>query len=368
MHTKEQEKVRWLLPVALALPTLLLLLFFLLRGQTGAMEWWVSQILRPVAQGLGRLWAPIPFAVGEGLVILALMLAGGLLVRALVLGVRQRALGPLLQRLGALAAAGLWVWTGLCWMWSAAYYADTFTQRSGLKTAPYDVAELVAVTDWFAQQAAHWSRQVPRDDMGRFAADEREVFVNAAGVYTVLEGEFPFLTMEPSGVKPLLLSRMQSVMGFTGVYLPFTGEANVNVDSPACLRPATIAHELAHQRMVASELEANFVGIAAAVSCDDPVYQYSGYLLGLIQLCNALYPADAQAWQQIAQSRFTPELAQDWTQNNDYWAALQSPVGDAAEQVYDSYLKSNDQTLGVRSYGACVDLLVAYFGPMARQQ
>ena len=63
-------------------------------------------------------------------------------------------------------------------------------------------------------------------------------------------------------------------MGFTGVYFPFTGEANVNVDAPACLVPATIAHEMSHQRMVFSELEANFVGIAAAVSCGDPVFQY----------------------------------------------------------------------------------------------
>ena len=26
-----------------------------------------------------------------------------------------------------------------------------------------------------------------------------------------------------------------------------------------------------------------------------------------------------------------------------------------------TFLKGNDQTLGIRSYGACVDLLVAYF-------
>ena len=37
-------------------------------------------------------------------------------------------------------------------------------------------------------------------------------------------------------------------------------------------------------------------------------------------------------------------------------------VEETAEQVYDSFLKGNDQELGIRSYGACVDLLVAYFG------
>lgn len=125
--------------------------------------------------------------------------------------------------------------------------------------------------------------------------------------------------------KPMFFSRLQSMMGFTGVYFPFTGEANVNVDAPACLVPATIAHEMSHQRMVFSELEANFVGIAAAVSCGDPVFQYSGWLMGLIQLCNALYAVSPDLWYQIAAASFTPELSTDWEDNNAYWRALESP-------------------------------------------
>ena len=84
--------------------------------------------------------------------------------------------------------------------------------------------------------------------------------------------------------------------------------------------------------------------------------------MGLIQLCNALAPVDRAAWQDIVQRYFTQELADDWNANNAYWAALASPMEDAAEQVYDSFLKGNGQELGMRSYGACVDLLAAYFG------
>jgi hypothetical protein len=146
------------------------------------------------------------------------------------------------------------------------------------------------------------------------------------------------------------------------MYFPFTGEANVNVDAPLCLLPATIAHEMAHQRMVASELEANFVGIAACTTSDDPVYQYSGYLMGLLQLCNALYPLDVESWRAIVTDYFTPELVADWNDNNAYWAALSSPVEETAGNLYDSFLKSNDQALGMQSYGACVDLILAYYG------
>ena len=35
-------------------------------------------------------------------------------------------------------------------------------------------------------------------------------------------------------------------------------------------------------------------------------------------------------------------------------------VEDRAGQTYDAFLKQNGQELGLRSYGACVDLLVAW--------
>ena len=248
-------------------------------------------------------------------------------------------------------------------MWNAAYYASSFQERSGLNAELYSVETLAQVTALFAQKAAEFSTQVERDENGLFAESLEAVFDQGPAVYENLVQEFPFLELEPSvRVKPLFFSRLQSILGFTGVYFPFTGEANVNIDAPACMLPATVAHEMAHQRMVASEQEANFVGIAAAVTSGDPVFQYSGYLFGLVQLCNALAPVDRDAWNAIVQQYFTQGMANDWNANNAYWAELSSPVEETAEQVYDSFLKGNDQELGIRSYGACVDLLVAYFG------
>ena len=105
--------------------------------------------------------------------------------------------------------------------------------------------------------------------------------------------------------------------------------------------------------------------IPLAVSCGDPVFQYSGWLMGLIQLCNALYAVSPDLWYQIAAASFTPELSTDWEDNNVYWRALESPVEEAAAQTFDTFLKRNGQDLGIQSYGACVDLLVTWFGAEA---
>ncbi len=362
------KKIRLALPILLTLPLLLCGLFALVKGNRAVMDGWVFGVLAPVEQFLGRLWSPFPFSVAEVLTALLLLGSAGWLLRALALALRSREGRPLLHRLLALAAVWLWVLAGFNWLWNAAYYASTFSQRSALETAPYSVEELAAVTEYFAQNAARLSSQIPRDENGHFAADLNTCFQQGLEVYDSLTSIFPCLSMRSVKAKPIFCSRLQSILGFTGVYFPFTGEANVNTDAPRCLLPATIAHEMAHQRMVASELEANFVGIAACTSCSDTTYQYSGWLMGLTQLCNALYPTDPQEWQAIAGRWFTPELTADWLDNNAYWAALSSPVEDAAEDAYDAFLKSNDQDLGIRSYGACVDLLTSYYRAEAVSQ
>lgn len=355
----------WLWLGSITIPLALVSLFEVLKSNQPLMSSWVFGIMAPIEQFWGRVWSIFPFSIAE--VLATLFLAGCLvwLIWTLVLVIRHKEFLPFLSRLIALGVVWLWLWAGLCWLWNAAYYVPSFAQREGLETSPYSIEELAAVTEYFACQAAALAPQVPRDSEGHFSKPLSDCFSCGPSVYQTIAQTFPSLDIKPVKAKPLLCSRLQSILGFTGIYFPFTGEANVNTDAPACLVPATIAHEMSHQRMVASELEANFVGIAACISCEDVVFQYSGYLMGLINLCNALYSASPDAWNDIAERTFTPELALDWHDNNAYWSALESPVEEAAGDVYDTFLKSNDQKLGIRSYGACVDLLVNYYGKAA---
>lgn len=357
----------WLRLGSITIPLALIILFEVLKGRQGIMTVWVFGIMAPVEQLWGRIWSVFSFSVAEVFTILFLIGCVNWLARAVICLCRQKAPLPFLRRLLALGTVWLWLWAGLCWFWNAAYYVPSFAQREGLETAPYSVEELTAVTEYFARQAAALAPQVPRDGEGHFATAPSECFDRGRGIYQNISRTFVSLDMKSVKAKPLLCSRLQSILGFTGIYFPFTGESNVNVDAPACLVPATIAHEMSHQRMVSSELESNFVGIAACTSCDDVVFQYSGYLMGLINLCNALYPVAPDAWRDIANQTFNQELATDWNDNNEYWSALESPAEDVAGDIYDVFLKSNDQELGIRSYGACVDLLVNYYSPSIKK-
>lgn len=351
----------WKLLLAWLPPVLMTGAFYLLRNNTALMTIWVHHIMAPVMQTVGRFWGLFPFAVGEAwaaLTIAALILW---VLWAILRLVRDREGRPFLRRILAAACFLFWLWGLFCWLWNCSYYAADFSQRAGLRDDPTAPEQLAMVTVFFAQQAAALSDDVPRDEMGRFAADEDTYFQNGPAVYDNLSRIYPELKLDSGPAKKLLFSRFQSILGFTGVYFPFTGEANVNVDAPACLVPATIAHEMSHQRMVAAEEEANFVGILACITSEDVVYQYSGYLSGLTHLANALNDLSPELLQTIMAEIFTEELRTDWNENYHYWKELDSSTQDKATEVYDGFLKHNGQSLGLLSYGACVDLLVNYF-------
>lgn len=351
------------------LPFFLILLFEWLKQNSDRMNAWVMGFVAPVEQFLGRVCSKIPFlSIAECITAFAIISFLVFLVNTVVSLIRTRTFLFLFKRIGYLVCALAWLWAAFCWMWNAVYYIPSLTQRCGLSATPHSVEELANVTAYFAHQAGTLASQVPRDANGHFEKNLEDYFQNGRSAYDVIAQEFPCLQMESVQAKPLLCSPLQSALGFTGVYFPFTGEANINTDSPACLIPATIAHEMAHQRMIAPEQEANFAGIAACITSDNLVFQYSGYLMGLIHLSNALYSVSPSHWQTIVDTFFTPELRTDWNDNNNYWAERASAVEETAETVYDSFLKRNQQDMGIQSYGACVDLLVSYVLPKLSTQ
>ena len=62
-----------------------------------------------------------------------------------------------------------------------------------------------------------------------------------------------------------------------------------------------------------------------------------------------------------------PRVQADLQDNNAYWAQYQDThLSKAANSAYEGFLKSYGQSLGVKSYGAVVDLLAAYYGPSAK--
>ena len=55
------------------------------------------------------------------------------------------------------------------------------------------------------------------------------------------------------------------------------------------------------------------------------------------------------------------ECEERFAANRAYWQQFETPVQTVTTTVYEGFLQSYEQTLGMKSYGACVDLLVNYY-------
>ncbi|MDR1589039.1 MAG: DUF3810 domain-containing protein [Oscillospiraceae bacterium] len=358
---RRRTALKYIIPAALAAAPAGI--FYLTRRHTGFMDAVNDNAAAPARAFLGRLSSALPFmSLAEVVCTAAALWVLYHIIKTVMRAVRRRGWRTILARRAyALALAALLCWTAFCWLWGVGYFASGFAVKSGLLPDGVTADRLAEATRIFADMANSGAGAVRRDDGGHFDEPVGDIIALSDGVYDAITREFPALAGSQYRPKAMLYSRVFSRLGFTGFYFAFTGESNINTAAPGCLIPATAAHELAHQRGVFAEEEANFAGIAACVTSGIPVYEYSGALSGLMYLSSALRQADADAWTQIT-SGLNDDVRRDWEDNNAYWEAQRSDTGAGAvvNAIYDGYLKSNGQPLGVKSYGACVDLLVEW--------
>ena len=136
-----------------------------------------------------------------------------------------------------------------------------------------------------------------------------------------LEKQYPF-EGKYGRPKPVLLSRVMSHLNFTGVYSCLTGEANINVDAPQMGIPSTTMHEMAHQRGIAREDEANYVAYIACMAHPDIDFKYSGSSMALQYCMNALYAEDPDRYFNLIEY-YSNEYRRDIESRSAYWQQFQ---------------------------------------------
>jgi hypothetical protein len=360
------------------LPVVLTGLFYALRPVPGIMGWIAAHVSAPVRRFSGMLSSIYPFSVTEILITVVIIWVIFYIVKTIMVTVRRRGkLKILSRRLLPVAVAVVYIWGLFCWLWNSGYHAPGFAEKNGFMGGGVAINDLSKVTMLFANKANELAPLIPRDEDGHLVVDRREVFAASTDIYHEFASEFPDLNGRLYKPKSMFFSWLMSRTGYTGMYFALTGEANINTLMPAPFLPSTIAHEHSHHLGIFAEDEANFVSIAACITSGNILFEYSGYIQGLLYLMPSLYNDDPEAWSQIV-AGLSDEVKTDWQDNNDYWESqkkvetgivfldsiltnITTGVSDAVDIVYDGFLKAQNQALGIKSYGACIDLLVEYF-------
>lgn len=318
---------------------------------------WYSTHIYPLWVGsIGRLMGYFPFSVSEMLLYLLLIGAVIWIAGRIVRKTGRRSLYSGFLDLFLLAAVLCFLYVVNC---GINYQRESFSSSSGIRTEEYSSEELEEACIWLTGEIAGLSGKVERGEDGgmelNIPAEE-----NAVKAMKGLSQEYPELTGYFPKPKELVNSCILSIQNLTGVYSPFTIEANYNGDVQDYVIPFTACHELSHLRGFMQEQEANFIAFLACSKSGEDAFAYSGYLSGWIQCMNVLYKTDYDAWKEV-RGTLPPEAEADLRLNREFWAKYDGAIAEVSNKVNDTYLKANGQKDGVKSYNRMVDLIVAYY-------
>ena len=175
--------------------------------------------------------------------------------------------------------------------------------------------------------------------------------------YNKVFEEFDFLAMPYSKTKPIMMSKLFLHLQITGIYSPFTSEANVNTLIPNVSLPFTIAHEMAHKIGIAYEDEANFISYVACSKHSDPFVKYSANFEALLYVLGELKRDESYSH---LMSNLNAETKEEIKKYYEFWQEYMGKLSKVSQKVNDTYLKANNQEDGIKSYSRVVKLLVLY--------
>lgn len=243
------------------------------------------------------------------------------------------------------------------------YSRETFAQSSGFTVIPSSAEELQELCIMLVWEANGLRADLPENTQGVMisgftSVDETAGFAQSA--YANLGEQYPSLSGYIPRPKPVYFSNAMSYLNITGIYIPFFFEANVNVDVSAYSIPATMMHELSHFKGYMREEEANFIAYLACRGSGNAEFAYSGTMLALQNSLNALYTSDTGRYAEVA-ALISDAVQRDRAANSAYWRQFEGTAATVSTRVNDVYLKTNNQSEGVQSYGQMVDLLLAEY-------
>ncbi len=246
-------------------------------------------------------------------------------------------------------------------IWGLNYHRKPFAETAGLNVTKYSKYDLEELCFYLINESNFLRANIAEDDNGimKIPSGTKWVLNNAYIGYNEVSQNYGALSGKYGTPKPVMLSELMCYTGITGIYFPFTSEANVNIRVPDSSLPHVVTHEMAHQRGYAREDEANFIAYLTCINNPYPEFKYSGVLLALNHSMNALYKEDKESFVSL-RSTYSEGLERDLAYTNSFWKNYEGPVERMADDLNDAYLKANKQKDGIKSYGRMVDLLIAY--------
>jgi len=323
---------------------LMLLVASIVRTSTSASEWWSRTIGRGYLTISSFLSSFLPFSLMEIYFIALAILVVILLIRLIINFSRKDVKKGVDKSLliVALVFGTIATYTFVC---------GPMYQRAAVDLPTYeenvDQHEFKNIVLSYQDDFNYCASFLSFDDNGEIIMEDD---LNILGQKVSLEFRklnSDYFNSNDSRVKPMLSSFIYRELHITGVSFAITGEANINYLCDKASIPFTMAHELAHQRGVMREDDANLVALYICLGSKDPYIRYSAYMNSYWSLADLLYytgtPSDASLINNLDNS-----ILKNINFIHKYWEE-HNIAKDIGEAINNAYLESNG-TEGTSTY------------------
>jgi len=330
-------------------------------------NWYSTGIYKGISNLLRALTKWVPFSVGDILYILLIIsliialirfmvqLAKGQLNRYSILPIGLKLLSKILS-----------IYIIFRLLWGLNYDRLGIGYQLKISKPKYSTEEVIQLTNQLIDSLNACRQRLPDTVLAEPPLDS--IFRVAVIGYARLSDRYFFLNYTQRSLKASLFTPIADWLSFTGYYNPFSGEGQVRSDIPRVMVPFVACHEIGHQLGYASESEANFVGFLAALSTNDPYFRYSAfnelfsYAQGEELMLLASVNDSTRFGEIIVQNRNRLDtlVRKDRKEIREFFQQRRNNIAPAINDLYDQYLKVNNQDSGVRSYNEVIGLLIAY--------
>jgi hypothetical protein len=344
--------------VFLALLAVLIKLFSL--NGSWVERYYTNGLYPVLSASLRFLFGWVPFSLGDLLYIAAGLFLLFKVIKVIRLLVNKQLISYLSVRHVAKyirILLGIYILFNLCW--GLNYDRKGSAHQLSLDMAKYSVRDLFILTDLLQQRLNQQAGLV--DSSRRISLDRTFNLVQQSEAdYKKAANRFPFLRYRHTSVKPSLYGKAGKYFGYTGYYNPFTAESQIKTSIPVFVKPFVSNHEIAHGLGYAKENEANFISFLVCRQSDNVDVRYSAY-----------FEMYRYAFRQCMRTEYAPiilknfmeldpRVKQDYQDLRKYLALTSNAIEPVMSDVYERFMKMNNQPKGHATYNEVIAWLIAY--------
>lgn len=313
----------------LILIIIILLLNIIASNSTDFASWYATNVSKIFVNTIGRISSIMPFSIFEWLVII-------LVIGLLAITIKYRSITLIVRYLLVIILI-FTLTTGIN------YHRMPLEKEMSFTHLEYNNDDLKKLCNYIT------------DKLINLKADEISIEKIHSEAKIAMNKIIPGYYPNP---KPMFFSKLMTMGNLSGIFSPFTIEANYNKDMPTYNKPFSICHEFSHLAGYMSEDEANFLAYLACINSNNTYFNYSGYLTAFVYVTNALNSNNIDVSEYY--DRLPDNIISELQKNNKFWQQYNNIFASITDIINDTYLKINSVSEGTGSYSMFVDLLYSY--------